>query len=96
MRVGGSMLPFPNSSFFKRFQAGVDVLAFAKYQDDAPIDEPTTDARFLGWEPDAYINWQVSSDVAFAFRYGVFFPGAAIIDNDHPRNFLYMGVTFAF
>jgi len=96
VRVGGSMFPFPNSSLFKRFQAGTDLLAFAKYQDDAPIDELTTDSRFLGWEPDVYVNWQVTSDVAFALRYGVFFPGTAIVDDNHPRNFFYMGVTFAF
>jgi len=96
VRVGGSMFPFPSSSLLKRFQAGTDVLAFMKFRDDAPIDETTTDDRYLGWEPDVYVNWQVTSDVTFAFRYGVFFPGAAIVADEHPRNFLYMGVTFAF
>ncbi len=95
-RVGGSMFPFPSSSMFKRFQAGTDVLAFFKFRDNAPIDETTTDDRYLGWEPDVYINWQVTSDVTFAFRYGVFFPGTAIVADEHPRNFFYMGVTFAF
>jgi len=96
VRVGGSMFPFPTSSLLKRFQAGTDVLAFFKFRDNAPIDETTTDDRYLGWEPDVYINWQVTSDVTFAFRYGVFFPGAAIVADEHPRNFFYIGVTFAF
>jgi len=74
----------------------MDVLGFFKFRDDAPIDETTTHDRYLGWEPDVYVNWQVTSDVTVAFRYGVFFPGAAIVENDHPRNFLYLGVTFAF
>ena len=90
------MFPFPSSSMLKRFQAGTDLLAFFKFQDDAPIDEITTEDRYLGWEPDVYINWQVSSDVTFALRYGVFFPGTAIVSDEHPRNFFYMGVTFAF
>ena len=96
VRVGGSMFPFPNSSLLKRFQAGTDVLGFFKFRDNAPIDETTTDDRYLGWEPDVYINWQVTSDVTFALRYGVFFPGTAIVADEHPRNFFYMGVTFAF
>jgi hypothetical protein len=96
VRVGGSMFPFPESSLLKRFQAGTDLLAFFKFQDSAPIDESTTDDRYLGWEPDVYVNWQVTSDVTFALRYGVFFPGTAIVADEHPRNFFYMGVTFAF
>jgi len=106
VRVGGSTFPFPNSSLLKRFQAGTDLFAFFKYQDDAPISEGTKDDSYLGWEPDGYINWQVTSDVTLAFRYGVFFPGTAIEDDgpgativgtdDHPRNFVYLGVTFAF
>ncbi len=96
VRVGGSMFPFPSSTLLKRFQAGTDVLGFFKFRADAPIDETTSDDRYLGWEPDVYINWQVSSDVTFALRYGVFFPGSAIESDDHPRNFFYMGVTFAF
>jgi hypothetical protein len=97
VRVGGSMFPFPNSSLLRRFQAGADVLGFFKFRQEAPIDETTTtEDRFLGWEPDVYINWQVTSDVTLAFRYGVFFPGTAIVEDEHPRNFFYMGVTFAF
>jgi hypothetical protein len=110
VRAGGSTFPFPNSALFKRFQVGTDVFAFFKFRQTAPIDEVTTDDSYLGWEPDVYINWQVTSDVTVAFRYGVFFPGSAILDeddspiggeavvgaNDHPRNFLYLGVTFAF
>ncbi|HEV8604398.1 MAG TPA: alginate export family protein [Tepidisphaeraceae bacterium] len=96
VRVGGSMFPFPSSTVLKRFQAGTDVLGFFKFRADAPIDETTSDDRYLGWEPDVYINWQMSSDVTLALRYGVFFPGSAIESDEHPRNFFYLGVTFAF
>lgn len=96
LRGGGSMFPFPNSSLLKRFQAGADVLGFFKLREDSAIDESTSDDRYLGWEPDVYVNWQATSDVTLAFRYGIFFPGAAIIENDRPRNFFYLGVTFAF
>lgn len=96
VRAGGSTFPLPNSSLFKRFQAGTDLFAFFKFRQTAPIDEATTDDSYLGWEPDVYINWQMTSDVTLAFRYGVFFPGTAIVEDEHPRNFFYLGVTFAF
>jgi hypothetical protein len=95
-RIGGSIFPFPEANRFRRMQVGADLLGYFKYREDSPIDEVTTDDRFLGWEPDVYLNWQISSDVTFALRYGVFFPGEAIVEDQHPRNFFFMGVTFAF
>jgi hypothetical protein len=44
-------VPAADHGIFRRMQVGVDVFAFAKYDDDAPIDEPTGDDRYLGWEP---------------------------------------------
>jgi len=108
LRMGISTFPLPNAELFKRFQIGLDVFLFGKMDKDAPIDEATSDDFFLGTEVDIYINWQVTSDVAFTARYGVFFPGAAIGDNsltlsltdnltdDKPRHFIYSGITLAF
>ncbi len=28
---------------------------------------------YLGWEPDFYLNWQMTSDFTFVVRYGLFF-----------------------
>lgn len=99
-RIGASTFPFPESRQLRRFQIGTDLLVFAKFEKDAPIDEPTKeDERYLGFEPDLYINWQITSDITLALRYGVFFPGSAIDDgdaDDHPRHFFFTGVTFAF
>jgi hypothetical protein len=97
-RIGASTFPFPDSGVLRRLQIGVDVFGFGKFDDDAPIDEPTTAGVFyLGWEPDVYLNWQVTSDVTLALRYGVFFPNAdAFEGNDESRQFFYGGITFAF
>ena len=98
-RVGASTFPFPDSSTFRRFQVGTDLIFFAKFDEDAPIDEPTrAGSQWLGFEPDLYLNWQITSDVSLGVRYGVFFPGSAIADpgDDHPRHFFFTGVTFAF
>ena len=41
-------------------------------------------------------SWQITSDVTLALRYGIFFPGAAIVSDDKPRQFFGAGVTYAF
>jgi hypothetical protein len=69
---------------------------YNKLDSHAPIDEPTFDKSYLGFEPDIFINWQVTSDVTIALRYGIFFPGSAIVSDDDPRQFIGAGVTYAF
>lgn len=97
LRAGASTYPVPQG-WLHGLQAGADFFAFGKTRRDAPIDEPTGNSRFLGVEPDAFINWQITDDVNFAVRYGLFFPGEAIPagDQNHVRQFLYLAVTYAF
>ena len=97
LRGGIAMFPLPDSGAFRRMQVGADFFVFSKYNKDAPIDEPTGSDRFLGWEPDVYLNWQITSDVTLAVRYGIFFPGSAILSpDDKPRQFIGAGLTYAF
>jgi hypothetical protein len=95
VRAGASTFPFVTGDPWSRLQIGTDLFVFAKARSDAPIDEPTDDRHYLGFEPDFFMNWQITNDVTIAVRYGVFFPGAAIPDND-ARQFLFLGVTYAF
>ncbi|MGD0464806.1 MAG: hypothetical protein ABSB74_20160 [Tepidisphaeraceae bacterium] len=97
LRVGPSTFPFPTSDIFRRFQVGADVYVFAKENSQAPIDQPTTPGvKFLGWEPDAYVNWEITSDVTLTARYGAFFGNPAAFLQPRARQFLYTGATFAF
>ena len=96
VRVGASTFPFPDSARLGRLQVGADFFAFGKMREDGGIDEVTNDGRYLGVEPDLYMNWQISSDVTFVLRYGVFFPNGDVIVNDDVRQFFYGGLTFAF
>jgi hypothetical protein len=95
-RVGASSFPLVENKWFSRMQVGVDAFVFTKADANAPIDEPTNDAGYLGAEADLYVNWQVSSDVAFTLRYGCFFPGEAIETDHDERHFFYTGITYAF
>lgn len=100
IRVGGSTFPLPTTDFFQRFQIGVNLYGFFKFDNNGPIDETTNTDSFLGFESDIYVNWQITSDVSLAIRYGIFFPGSAIhnagANDDNPRHFFYTGLTFSF
>jgi hypothetical protein len=96
-RVGISIFPAPSIAAFDRLQVGGDFFVFYKLRETAPINEPTlADDRYLGVEPDVFLNWQVTNDLSLAVRYGIFFPGSAVVANDEVRQFFYAGLTYAF
>jgi hypothetical protein len=96
VRVGASTFPFPDSTRLGRLQVGTDVFAFGKMRENGGIDELTSSGRYLGVEPDVYVNWQIASDVTLVLRYGVFFPNGDVVPNDDARQFFFGGLTFAF
>jgi hypothetical protein len=97
VRLGASTFPLHSYGPLKRLQLGGDFFTFFKFHEDAPIDETTVQGQqFLGFEPDFYVNWQVTSDVTLAVRYGLFFPNASAFPIDDVRQFIFAGVTFAF
>lgn len=96
-RVGFSTAPFVSSDLLRDFRFSVDGFLFNKIDRDAPISVNTTDKTFVGGELDFGIDWAIFSDVSLAVRYGVFFPGDAMPeDEDKIRQYLYAGVTYAF
>lgn len=96
LHFGASTFPLTDFRRFRQLQTGTDLFVYWKTEADAPIAEPTTDGRFLGWEPDIYMNWQITSDVTLALRYGVFFPSSDTYVSDEARQFFSMSMTFAF
>lgn len=95
-RLGASTFPLVNTEILEQFQIGVDMLAFFKMNQNAPIDEATTDDTYLGFETDVYANYRITSDLAFSVRYGAFFPGTAIAGQKDTRHFIYLGMTLSF
>lgn len=96
LRLGASTFPFPDSARFGRLQVGTDFFVFNKMREAGGIDETTSAGRYLGVEPDVYLNWQMTSDVTLVLRYGVFFPNDDVIQNGDARQFFFGGITFAF
>jgi hypothetical protein len=95
-RVGVATIPLPDLGPMRRMQVGSDFFLFEKFEPDAPIDEPSGSGKYLGWEPDVYLNWQLTSDLTLAVRYGVFFPNADVLPSDESRQFIFVGLTYAF
>ena len=95
LRFGGMTTPFPGSGALGGLQVGLDLNITSKIDADAPIEEPTNDDMFLGVEPDLVANWRLTSDFSLVGRYGVFFPGAAI-ENNEARQFIYLGASLSF
>lgn len=95
-RLGASTFPFPEVENFEQFQIGVDFFLLNKMDPKAPIDEPTSNDYFLGFETDLYANFRVTSDLAFSVRYGVFFPSAAVETEKDTRQFIFLGMTLSF
>jgi hypothetical protein len=95
-RVGGSTFPILDHGPMRRVQIGTDIFIYNKLDKDAPIDEQTAGETYLGWEPDFYLNWQITSDLTFVARYGIFFPSDEAFRDDEARQYIYGGVTYAF
>jgi hypothetical protein len=101
LRLGASTFPFgTGGGVMSRIQIGTDWFLFYRTDDDAVIDEPvrpdSDGEAYLGWEPDIFLNWQITSDVTLSVRYGIFFPNDEVLFSDEPRQFFYAGVTYAF
>lgn len=94
-RLGASTIPFASVEGLEQFQVGLDVFFMNKFDSDAPIDEPTNDDMYLGTEVDFSVNYRLTSDLALVGRYGVFFAGPAV-EEDEVRQFVYTGVTLSF
>jgi hypothetical protein len=95
-RGGVSTFPFVSTKWLQRFQFGTDILVFTKFDQSAPIDQPSENSYYLGFETDFYINWQITSDLTFGMRYGLFVPGQELNNNKELRQFLYTGLTLSF
>lgn len=97
LRIGGNTHPFGNLGTTTELQIGVDAFVFNKIDSSAPIDEPTVSgSRFLGGEVDFYLNWRLTSDLSFNARYGVYFPGEAILGSKDTRYFVSAGLVLSF
>lgn len=101
-RAGASFFPLERHrcELLRRLQPGADFFLYHKNKRDAAVSDPLADEQsgFLGWEMDYYVNWRLTSDLAWTIRYGNFFPGAAFSERGEQgyRYFFLTGLTWSF
>lgn len=96
-RAGASFFPFEDSKLFRRLELGTDWFLYYKNHHTAAVSDFTADqaSGYLGWEMDYFANWDITPDLAWTTRYGVFFPGRAFSDQT-TRTFFLVGMTWRF
>jgi hypothetical protein len=97
VRAGASIFPWPTSQRLRHLELGTDFYLYHKHHRSGAVSDPTANVQsgYLGWEMDYYANWQVSNDLFWTARLGVFFPGQAFSDRT-TRTFLLLGMTWSF
>ena len=97
--IGASVLPLEHMELFRKMEVGSKVFFYQKARREGAISDTTATNSdgWVGWEWDVFVNWRVTSDLAWTVRYGLFSPGSAYDDgDDSSRDFLYTGVTLSF
>ena len=97
IRLGGSCNPFFKVKPLAKLELGTNFFFYFKDKNDGAISDAAAnrDNSEIGQELDLFVNWRITSDVAWLARYGVFWPGNAY-DDQSPRHFLYTAITFSF
>jgi hypothetical protein len=96
-RAGASFYPFAGRGVLDRMELGTNWFLYWKNQREGAVSDPTANlgSGYLGWEMDYYANWQITTDLTWTVRYGLFFPGEAFSDQT-TRTFVLTGVTWSF
>lgn len=96
-RAGGSIVPVPQVELTRDLEVGTNWFLFHKNADRGAISDPTAGEfqGYVGWEMDYFVNWRFTSELSWTFRWGLFFPGDAYVDQT-TRSFFFTGVTWSF
>jgi hypothetical protein len=96
-RLGASIKPLEKIESLRNLEVGTDWFLYSKHHRDGAVSDYLADRHsgYLGWEMDYYINWRITSDVAWTTRFGTFFPGKSFSD-ETTRTFFLTGVTYSF
>lgn len=97
LRAGTSLYPWPDHKQLSQLELGTDWFLFHKHHEDGAVSDPTATIQdgYLGWEMDYYANWQLTADLTWTARFGLFFPGDAFEDRSM-RPFVLVGLTYSF
>ncbi|MFM1935428.1 MAG: hypothetical protein RI990_387 [Planctomycetota bacterium] len=92
--------PFKGNEFLGDTRISATAFMYVRWDSLAPISVPTNlgGSNLVGSEFDVNVDWRIFSDLNMSARYGVFVPNQEVFSDteDEPRQFFYVGVTYAF
>lgn len=95
-----SLSPFKGNEFFGDTRLSVNAFLYVRSDADAPISVPVDagGSNLVGSEYDFNLDWRIWSDLNVSARYGVFVPNTSLFSDveSEPRQFFYVGMTYAF
>lgn len=98
-RAGASFKPLSDHRirFLRTLELGTEFFAFWKQKKNGGISDSRADLpnRFLGMEPDVFLNWNILSDLALDSRFGIFYPDDAYSLKKN-RTYFSLGLTYSF
>jgi hypothetical protein len=98
--VALSLSPFKGNEILGDTRFSVNAFLYARLDPDAPISVPVNlgGSALVGSEYDFNVDWRIWSDLNMSFRYGIFVPNSPLFTDveSEPRQFFYVGATYAF
>jgi len=98
--VALSLSPFKGNEILGDTRFSVNAFLYARLDPDAPISVPVNlgGSALVGSEYDFNVDWRIWSDLNVSARYGVFVPNTSLFSDveSEPRQFFYVGMTYAF
>jgi len=95
-----SASPFKGNEVFGDTRVSANAFLYVRWDNAAPISVPTNlgGSNLVGSEFDFNIDWRIWSDLNMSVRYGIFVPNTSVFSDTEqdPRDFFYVGMTYAF
>ncbi|MCP4711541.1 MAG: alginate export family protein [Planctomycetes bacterium] len=97
IRLGASTFPVNHIELFKDLEVATNFFLYHKNESSGAASDSLSvnDNDFLGSEFDLFLNWRITSDLAWSLQYGVFFPGDAFLNRDD-RHLFFTGLLLSF
>ena len=98
--IGYSISPFKGVDIIGDARLSVNAFLYVRLNADAPISVPTNlgGSNLVGSEYDFNVDMRIFSDLNMSVRYGLFVPNTGLFTDveSEPRQFFYVGATYAF
>ncbi|MCP4709036.1 MAG: hypothetical protein GY869_10455 [Planctomycetes bacterium] len=99
LRLGASTFPANHIELFKDLEVATNFFVYHKNESSGAASDSLSvnNDDYLGSEFDLFLNWRITSDLAWSVQYGMFFPGNAFEQgNRDTRHLFFTGLLLNF